>query len=216
MKDVSKMGRPEVRFKMGSSGTCDHYVYELSAFLAAIKSSLDFVASAASVHIRGVATDTISTFINMVDGGQTGPILDECRKHLEWLKSARDYRDLVVHRRIMTISGGHEVRSVGGQTSAVRRPLVIPEKPPSYVPDTRAARMMEEEVSGLMSLYGETTVTHDDGKKEVIEFSHEFRAAPEYVLIEDFMQRNLQSFEKFFVDIIRTLSGLKFGYAEVR
>ena len=209
-------------YEMKCSGSCDQYVYELAAWLAAIRSSLDFIATAAFIHIEGkifinghkMPKDTTSTFIKLVENGASGPILDECRKHLDWLKHIGSYRNNAVHRKIMRLSGGHEIRVNGDKAAVARQPVIIPQNPPSFVPDTRAVLMMDEDMEGLASFESKVIVTNDSGKKEIVESSHELRVLPGYVLIEEFMQQNLESFEQFFAAILKALQALDFSYIE--
>jgi len=195
---------------MRISKTADHYVYELSAFLEALKSSADFLATACSPHLPGIELDSIKTFIKLVKRGRSGPIFNEVRKNIEWLEKLRSYRHHVVHRRIISTSSGHETHLVRGLTKTVQHPVIIPESPPSYIPDTRRQRMMEDEPSGLDSSWTEVRVRTADEKEEVVDFSLKYSPSSDYIAIEDFMKSHLASYEELFTQIIQVLTELDF------
>jgi len=195
---------------MRISRTVDHYVYELSAFLEALKSSVDFLASACSPHLPDIELDSIKTLIKLVKNGRSGPIFNEVRKNIEWLEKLRSYRHHVVHRRIISTSSGHETHMIGDLTKTIRHPIIIPESPPSYIPDTRRQRMMEEELSGLDSSYTEVRVRTANGKEKIVDFSLKYSPSSGFIAIEDFMKLHLVSCEELFTQIIQVLTELEF------
>ena len=117
----------------------------------------------------------------------------------------------MVHRRIISASSGHETHLVGGLTKTVQYPVIIPESPPSYIPDTRRQRMMEEnQPSGLNSSWTGVSVRTADGKEEVVDFSLKYSPPSGFVAIEDFMKSHLASYEELFTQIIQALTELEF------
>jgi hypothetical protein len=74
------------------SRSSDELMFELSAFFAAIRSGIDFLARAASQHIKGVQVDSITTLLGLIKSGKTGPILMVIAQNAEWLLWLREYR----------------------------------------------------------------------------------------------------------------------------
>lgn len=193
----------------------DHYVYELSAFLTALKSSIDFLCKICEYHLSGIKMDSIKTLIRLVEKGNSGPIIDEVRNNIAWLKKIRSYRDHLVHRLILPVVGGHETHFIGDFTKNIRYPIVIPESSPSYIPDTRMKRMMEEKPSNL-DYYCSNTRIINDGREEVVKFDKKISPSHGYIPIEDFMESHLNSFEEFFRQIIQALINLNFTIHSVK
>ncbi len=210
MKTGDKKKFQPSKLVMRISRTADHYVYELSAFLEALKSSIDFLCTACSPHLSGIEMNSIKTPIKLAEKGASGPIIDAVKKHIEWLKNLREYRHHVVHRRIIPSSSGYENHSIGDIIKTVRYPVVIPKSPPSYVPDTRRKRMMEDELSSLDFSRGEARFITKDGKEEIVYLSIEYSPSSGFIAIENFMKSHLNSFEEFFTQIIHALEKLEF------
>ena len=62
----------------------------------------------------------------------------------EWLDRLRKYRHHFVHYRIISTSCGYERRVIKGVQKIIIYPVIIPETPPPYIPDTRQRRAMEK------------------------------------------------------------------------
>ncbi len=60
--------------KMTFSRTANEFTYELSAFFAAMRSAVDFLAKVCVLHSKGVQADSISNFLKWIGQGKTGPI----------------------------------------------------------------------------------------------------------------------------------------------
>ncbi len=56
---------------MKTRQSADHYVYELSAFLEALKSAVDFLASVCAFHLSGICLDSMNTLMKLVSKGQS-------------------------------------------------------------------------------------------------------------------------------------------------
>lgn len=191
--------------------SADEYVYELAAFLEALKSSIDFLCMAFRFHLKGFEKmDSIRTMIKQVESGKTGPLFDEVKHRLKWLKYLREYRHHVVHRRIITSSTGFTEIVHKGKSTINRHPVIIPESPPTFVPDTRYARMMEESPVGLAEYRYKGEIQHPDGTTNMIEYQKEYKPWTGFVLIEVFMKNNLSIYESFFKDIIACLKKIDF------
>lgn len=191
--------------------TADHFIYELAAFFEAAKSSLDFLATACSRYLSGINTDSIRTLIRCVDRKtKSGPVFSVVKRHLSWLKQMREYRHHLVHRMIITASIGHEVHKRGRLVKHLKHPVVVPESTPSYFPDTRLSRIIEDEPPGLNYIWSEGTVKHPNGTEELVEFSAEYTPSKGYAEISGFMASNLNSLENFFCDIIAVMKDMNF------
>jgi len=189
----------------------NYYVYELSAFLEALKSAIDFLAAACEIHLKGIKLDSITPLIRLVLKGKTGPILDQAKKHLVWLEYIRSYRHHLVHRKLFTISSVTKSIYKGDKESKIHAPIVIPKKPPRYTPDTRKNRLLRNSF-GLEVPCIESTVTIDD---KIIDYNLEYLITEDYISIEEFMKNNLYSFNEFFIDIINDLTNLNFNEVQI-
>lgn len=201
----NKMSKASVR----RSG--DHFTYELAAFFEAVKSSLDFIATVCSRYLKGVTTDSIRSFIRSVDrNSKCGHVYDVAQKHLVWLKEVREYRHHLVHRMVITTSIGQETHKLGKIVKQIRHPVVVPEKTPSYFPDTRYSRMMQEEPNCLDCTRFESTVECPDGRRELVDFSIEYSPSKGYMEISELMDMHLHRLEEFFCDMIIEIEKMNF------
>jgi hypothetical protein len=197
--------------KISVTRTADHFIYELAAFFEAAKSSLDFIAAASSVYLKGMTTDSIRSFIRCADqNSNRGHVFDVIKRHLVWLKGIREYRHHLVHRMVITASVGDEVHKRGNLVKQVKHPVVVPKLTPSYFPDTRRSRMIQDERSCLDSTRSQTIVQYPDGTKEIVDFSIGYTPSKGYAEISEFMASHLHRLEEFFCDIIREIEKLKF------
>jgi hypothetical protein len=191
--------------------TADHFIYELAAFFEAAKSSLDFLARASSTYLRGITMDSIRTLIRSAEQkAKDCPIFDVAKQYLTWLKQLRDYRHHLVHRMAITTSTTNEVQKRGRLVKRIKGPVVVPEATPSYFPDTRRSRMMEDEPRGLDYKWFEGKVKYADGTEEIVDFSAEYTPSKGYAEISAFMTLHLHTLEGFFSDTIAAIEKLNF------
>jgi hypothetical protein len=201
--------------KMKVARTANEFTYELCAFFAALRSSIDFVMRACILHSKAVQADSISHFITWIEKGKTGPTLDVVAKHIKWLKALRDYRDYLVHRLVIgTVSGGQREWK-DGVWHSTPYPIVVPSETPKHIPDTRRARAMAEPDALFDVRSSHATVTYSDGSKKVIESKVEISAGQGYLKIEELMDRELIAFETFFGDVLTVLTKLNFQEAAI-
>lgn len=198
---------------MRRSTSANHYVHELWAFLAALKSALDFLASASYRHLGGKHGDSIGHLLRLVNRGGTGPILDQVRSHQAWLEGIRFYRDHVVHRQITGVTSGYEVHEIGDVSTNAMYPVVIPRSPDMDLMDTRRAMMLEDGPRGLFSFESEAWSESAGGTKRLVEHRIEYTPAPGYIYIEEFMRCHLDAFYAFLADMIQGLTALEFKAA---
>jgi hypothetical protein len=203
------------KMTMKGARTANEFTYELCAFFAALRSSIDFLVRACVLHSKAVQADSISSFITWIEKGKTGPTLDVVAKHIKWLKALRDYRDHLVHRLVIgTVSGGQREWK-DGVWHSTPFPVVVPAETPKHVPDTRRARAMTEPEALFDVRSSHCMVTYSDGTKKVMESKVEISAGQGYLEIEDLMNRELSAFEAFFVDVLTTLTKLNFKAAAI-
>jgi hypothetical protein len=142
-------------------------------------------------------------------GDNRGSIFDEIRGNLEWLEGIRAYRHHLVHYRIISTSCGYEQRVVNGVQKIIVYPVIIPESPPPYIPDTREKRALEK--SPFFNYSGSfISIKDKNGDEKIIDCTLKYYPPLGYVTIEDFMILHLNSFEKFFTELIQALSELDF------
>jgi hypothetical protein len=209
-KLLSRGTKEDKTSKVAISMTADQYTYELSAFLEALKSSVDFLAVACCLHLPGIKSDSISPLMKIAKNGvKQGPIFNEIRQNLEWLEGLRSYRHHLVHYRIMSTSCGYEKRVINGIPKIIVHPVCIPESPPPYVPDTRIRRAMEKS-SCFDYSSSKICVKTENGTEKIIDCAFKYYPQAGYIAIEEFMELQINSFEKFFTEIIDALSNLDF------
>jgi hypothetical protein len=203
-----------ISFTMKSTKDSYEFIYELSAYLSALKSCLDMLSEAASYYLKGIDTNwSISPLLKLVKKKESS-ILEFTQKNETWLKNIRDYRHPIVHRLVLQSKSGYEIHQNKGKNSKVIYPILIPQITPKFVADTRRQRIMDdhEDVScGFMCSKQKCTVSKD-GIEEVVDFKNNIDPAPGYVRIEDFMKTNRETCRKYFIGLLETLSCLKFEY----
>lgn len=203
---VSKTTVQFVESRLTIEKPANHYVYELSAFLETLKSSIDFLAAVIVKHMKGVQTDKISTLMKMVDSGKTGPIFDQVKTHYNWLQNIGEYRHHLVHRLILRMARVYKKVDIFDQTKTFLQPIVIPKFPPKFVPDTRRSRLLGNQ-TGYKMPYIEIKSQFDD---KSIRTYFEYLPYKGYVPIKEFTENHLNSFKIFFKDIIDILTKLEF------
>jgi hypothetical protein len=174
--------------------------YEFSAFLAAIKSSLDFLATAAMWHLRGMDGDSISNLLKLVRKGCSGPIVDEVAAEMPWLEHIRGYRDHLIHRLLIDLTSGFHVSAYGDQVSRAVFPVFVPVETPKYVPDTRASRMMSvhaESPPHSVVTESSASITFPDGRVETRDHTVRIDPAEGYRPIQEQMRIELDAHARF-------------------
>ena len=211
---------PEGKLKVASmvvkkSKDAGEYSYELSAFFAAIRSSIDFLCRACAEHLKGVEADSVSVYLKFLKNGKTGPILAVVAAHAKWLESVRDYRDYLVHNLTLNTTIGGQTQMKGGVSVTTHYPVVVPAQTPRVIHDTRMARMLDEPEHKFIIKTTEAWQTDPEGKSKIMTHAVEMEPGPGYMRIEKLMARELNAFEEFFVDIIQAVTKLKFQPAPI-
>jgi hypothetical protein len=214
---------PEVKgvrstsFTMKQSKDAHELIYELSAFLAALKSCLDLLAEVMSYYLKGIDVNYSITPLLKLMKKRKSKILMFIEKNENWIKDIRDYRHPIIHRLVLHSKSGHEIHQRNGKTTKVLYPVLIPKNTPKFVADTRRQRMMNSNENSLHnSVYSEQTCTvTNNGVEELINFKINIEPSSGYVRIEDFIETNKKVCEKYLIDLIEILNNLNFEYDRV-
>ena len=198
----------------------EQYIHEVSAFLAALRSGLDFLAMVAGKSLPGITAHSIRTLMSMAEKGKKGAVVNVVKAHLDWLTKLKAYRDEVIHRLVIKAPVTGWTISQKGKTSKAFLPVVIPLTTPKLVMDTRLSRMMDEMMDqdvpiGLSRQESSVTVTYGDGTKKVIEHEIVFEPTDGYVPIETFMAYHLEAYDVFLTEIFTGLASINFQQPSV-
>ncbi|WP_312794476.1 hypothetical protein [Tianweitania sp.] len=173
------------------------YVHELAAFLAAIRSGLDFLATAAVRTLPGKSAHSVHDMEKWVEKGQQGGVLDVVKAHQEWLVQLRGYRDELIHNSLLQAPAIGWLISTKGSTPKAKMstavlPIVVPRLTPKRSLDTRRSRMMDEDVPfGLERHEMHGAFTHSDGTEVTLEHEVSFKPSPSHMPITEFMKHHL-------------------------
>ena len=87
-----------------------------------------------------------------------------------------------------------------------KRPIIVPEKSPKYLPDTRRSRTHD---IGSTNKFVQIEIKTEFGN-ESVRTHFEYLPIIGQIPIEDFMEKQLDKFRQFFKDIIEILTDLEF------
>jgi len=173
----------------------DEFTYELSAFLASIKSCLDFLATAVRSHLKGFdQMDSIKTLMYQVDTkGMDKGIFDVIKKYLDWLKDMRDYRHKVIHRTVILTKSSVVIRNFKDRSEISIHSIFILKKPPRNILDTRKSQLQ------FLEVFKDYNLEYTIEKNGKIKYN-----LPEGLsTIEDLMKEYLDKLVAFFIDFIK-------------
>jgi hypothetical protein len=194
----------------------DYYIYELSAFFEAVKSTLDFLLIAVRKHFPQLdwkPNGSISLAVKQVKNHEPyrqAPFLNCVFESLEWLDFVRSYRRHLVHLRTISAKSGHEIRTKHGNVVDVRIPVVVPTAPPPYKPDTRKTRDIFRAPSNVTLKEETPSIDETSGGSGDLEYRCEYLPSCGFVIIEDFVAEHLGHLGTFFLDVIESLEPLNF------
>lgn len=190
------------------------FIYELSAFLEALKSCLDLLAEVTSFYFKGIKINySISTLLKL-SNKKKSKILDFISSNANWIEIIRNYRHPIVHRLVLPLKSGYEIHQINGKSKKILYPVLIPETTPKFIPDTRKNRMMDNEENELdNAIYStETCRIIKNGVEEILDFEINIKAGSGYIRIEDFMRNHKNRCEAYFIEFIRMLDKLNFEF----
>lgn len=193
------------------------FIYELSAFLAALKSCLDFLAQVSSFYLKGIKVNySISPLLKLIKTRHS-KILDFIKSNAKWINYIREYRHPIVHRLVINPQSGYEVHQLKNKSSQVLYPVLIPKTTPKFITDTRRHRIMDNDNDSLPNaIYLEEicTVTKK-GVEEVFHFNVNIEPSDDYIRIEDFIKDHKSTCEDFFITLIQIFNELNFEYDNI-
>lgn len=209
-KSQKRKSKPS-SYSMSLVSSSGEYIYELVAFLAALRSGLDFLAMVAARSLPGVSTHSIHTLMKMAENGQQGAVIAVVKEHHDWLRGLKDYRDEVIHRLVIQAPTAGWLISHNGKTSEAILPLVVPRVTPKFTIDTRLSRFMEEEVPiGLAKSESLSTATFEGGAEKVLDHKISYQPTDDYVPIQIFMVEHLAAYDAFLADMFQALTATNF------
>ncbi|MGH0028479.1 MAG: hypothetical protein ACQGVC_01705 [Myxococcota bacterium] len=168
--------------------------FELSAFLAALRSGIDFVAKAAAWHVRGLSCASVGDILRHLDQGKSSPVHERFASWTDWLNALRDYRDELVHRQVIALSCGWQRIRRPGHATVLRFPAVVPLAPTTAALDTRRSREAESPENFLGTDVTEIEAyVQEAGTGKLMNFSAIAKPAPGYVRITEFMDATLRA-----------------------
>lgn len=214
LKEISPKKSAGHTYSSGVLRDSPVFGHELVAFLAAIKSGLDFLATAASMRFKGIQCDSIRTFIKRADQGKCDPFSECVKEHLEWLKDLRDYRHHLLHRLVLPTQTGGRFSNRGLKSAKTTYPVVVPSKTPKGFADTRKAKLFEATLDDIPRIdtsesYG--YVTYPNGRKEILLNEIGAKPAQGYEEIGAFTDRHCKAFAIFFADCLHLLQSENFA-----
>jgi hypothetical protein len=143
---------------MRTSKSANEFAFELSAFFAAIRSAIDFLARVCAQHLNGVEATNIKTLLRLAKG-KMGPILDVIAADTEWIARVRDYRDHLVHRLVIPTMSGRNHNGVRRSHHITILPMRLSAETPKHVPDTRRTRALDDLEARFVVSTSETLAT---------------------------------------------------------
>lgn len=188
------------------------YAYELVAFLASLKSGVDFMARICSFYMKHVTCRGIKTLLKISEKESGNPINRVILSNREWLANLKAYRDQAIHMIIIPTTKIFEKRGIGEHLEVIDYPLIIPVNPPAnQILDTRKSRAEGSSVEIELSKYciEEKVLVSEDGNT-IIDYKASCMPKSEYITIEKFLEEYLSSFEMFCIQLIKAFSDLDF------
>jgi hypothetical protein len=186
--------------------------YELSAFLASLRSAIDHLANL-TLRFYGVDGKLTELLARAKAGDVSGAGVDRFAEHRDWLEEVRDYRDALVHSYILRPNSGGERQVLDGIVAAVVYPVVVPTKTPKYESDTRRSRAAQDSSEPPPGIaVGETVATAslDGDRDRVVQLELVAVAAPGFEPIEAFAARHLERFDQLFLAVLKALEDAGF------
>ena len=211
---------PVKNMKTRASGTfaVQEIAYEIDAFLAASRASVDFSANILALHLGMTRRTGVTSVLGWLNKNPCPPfafVLDG----KAWIESLKAYRDECVHFRTLRAQVGYEAERTRGVTAKATMPFFVAENilPADDRPDTRARRAFEFALGddflpeGFSRIETQGSFTADDGSEVRFEHTIRYDPSPGYVLAEDFCSRHLDKLHEFTVSVFQ--KSLTAGFA---
>lgn len=198
----------------------DIYIYEISAFLASIRSCLDFLTIVSSMYLSGMeSVDSVSSIIKKIRTSDFTCTIFECfKKHTEWIELLRKYRDKLIHNLTLSASSGYEHHTKNGKEKLVIYPVVIrtdikdlPDR--KFIPDTRNTIFHND--GEVFDVQASEVIIRNGDEEELQDFEIKFLAPIGYMEVSEFLADHLEAYIKFFTDLIAAFEQLDFQKIKV-
>jgi hypothetical protein len=218
IRELNKTARKAARSFKGKQGKMfarsekDKIAYELDAFLAAVRSCIDFVSGMLALHM-GMNRRTGSTSL-LKKLKPTSPFSGLLTRWQQWIGQVKEYRDEYVHYRTLYMSGGFEIESRAGKSVATIVPVLVPEEVLPDKPTTRVGRnlMMLVDIHKNIGIEGVPPCPKgpmSDAGEKVMEILAEFER-DKYVPVEDLCGQHLKKLHQFVSESFKEVHPLKF------
>jgi hypothetical protein len=197
----------------------NHFIYELTAFLTSLKSSLDFLTAICRISLDESIKDSWKDadkffsltekhgefLVNSHKKHKNKPIYRQVDKFQSWYSSFSKYRNELVHNKMVRTSSGHHWTNQGGNNYL---PPFVAEKTPKFEFDTRRTKALNskpyfEHFDLRTSSQGNVDGIHSN-------YSMEFLLPEGYVRVNEFAHNHLSKFNEFASAIINDLKELNF------
>ncbi len=192
--------------KTRTSGTVavQEIAYEIDAFLAASRASVDFSANIIALHLGMTRRTGVTSVLGWLDKNPCPPFAFVIEGRA-WIENLKAYRDECVHFRTLRAQVGFEAERTKGVTAKATMPFFVAENitPANDRPDTRARRAFEFALGddflpeGFSRIETRGSFTADDGTELQFEHTIRYDPPPGYVLAEEFCSRHLDKLREF-------------------
>ena len=206
----SKLKNISSSFKMNKS--VDHFAYELFAFVASIKSSIDFLLTSTHHHLldeRIQKPIDIGMILKHIENKKPLPnsSLNKLSEYQEWLRYLNNYRNCLLHRSSIILHSGFEYWEQGKLNGTELFPITIPKEAQNFILDTREFRAFHNgDEHRLDKVISTLEITSSDGKKETIKHEINYSPSQDQIEIEDFMNSILNNYNNFITSYLPSLS----------
>jgi hypothetical protein len=211
-----------VEILQGARGTfpVQEIAFEIDAFLAASRASIDFGGRVVGLHLGMDEKTSIRSVLKSIKKAPKS-LFAFLLGWGTWIEVLRNYRNECVHYRALQTHTGYEAVSRNGVLALAILPFVIPEEIGHDQPDTRASRSGmgrpdDHLVEGLERRESWGSISIDGGPHRVTDFSISYSPWVGYVPVEDFCAQHLEKLREFLVKIFEETPKARFKFQNLR
>ena len=202
--DLEKSDLPKnVTFHTSGLYPARNVGYEVDAFLAATRASIDFGGSILALHLGMHGRTGITRVLESLKKASPPPF-SFLLAWAPWIENLKQYRDECVHYRTLHAQSGYEALRKKGASVHATIPCVVPCQIGKDRPDTRRRRAFGFDgdlPEGLNKAERWGEVRMDDGSVDVLEHSICYDPAEGYVRVEEFCSQHSEKLCEFLVAI---------------
>lgn len=212
MKKNVSFGNMKGQSSLKMNKNVDHFAFELFAFVASLKSSIDFLLTATHYHLmfekceRALGIGDIERFLDNPKKDKKIQVAQiyEMRK---WLNYLNNYRNSLLHRSSLMIKAGFEYRVIDEIQGTEIFPVTIPIEPQDFILDTREMRAYTfGDNHHLDKTESKVEITSADGKKTILRHEVKYKPSMFEIEVEDFMAEQLLFYKKFVKTYIENIT----------